>query len=155
MAIIYDLDNEYGGVILSDSGTGAPALRLNSNDAGQPALAIQSTASGSPAIVDNPQFGNVSTLSQGVRFRSTATGARALEVLSTVAQDPGVAPLRLGHLSAASAVMLQFGSFVSVTSVIFTTVANVDYVIRVAVGDGTFRSIPLWKDAGVIGSAAF
>ena len=155
MAMIYDLDAEYGGSILSDFGTAAAALKVNSNQAGQPALAIQSTASGAPVIVDNPQFGNVSVLAPGARFRAAATGARALEVLSTVAQDPGVAPLRIAHLSAASAVVAQFGSFVSVTSVIFTTVANVDYVIRVALGDGTFRSIPLWKDAGVIGSAAF
>lgn len=152
---IYDLDNEYGGVILSDSDSGAPALRLNSNAAGQPALAISSTVSGSPVIIDNPQFGNASVLSAGARFRSTATGARALEVISTVAQDPSVAPLRLGHLSAASAVAIQFGSFVSVTSVILTSAAQIDYVVRVALGDGTFRSIPLLKDAGVIGSAAF
>lgn len=155
MSMIYDLDNEYGGVILSDTGTGAPALQVNSNSAGQPAIAVYSTASGSPVIVDNPQFGNASTLSAGARFRSTATGARALEVLSTVAQDPGVAPVRLAHLSAASAVVLQFGSFVSCTSIVLTSVANFDYVIRVALGDGTFRSIPLVKDAGVIGSAAF
>ena len=152
---IYDLDNEYGGQILSDSGTGAPALQVNSNAAGQPAIAVYSTASGAPVIVDNPQFGNVSTLAPGARFRSTATGARALEVLSTVAQDPGVAPLRIAHLSAASAANMQFGSFVSCTSIVLTTVANIDYVVRVALGDGTFRSIPLIKDAGVIGSAAF
>ena len=153
--MIYDLDAEYGGTILSDSNTAAPALQVNSNAAGQPAIGVYSTASGSPVIVDNSQFGNVSVIAPGARFRATATGARALEIISTVAQDAGVAPLRIGHLSAASAVVAQFGSFVSVTSVIFTTVANVDYVIRVALGDGTFRSIPLFKDAGVIGSAAF
>lgn len=155
MSMIYDLDGEYGGTILSDNDTAAPALKVNSNSAGQPALSIQSTASGSPMIVDNPQFGNATVLAPGARFRATATGARALEIVSTVAQDPAVAPLRVAHLSAASAVVAQFGSFVSVTSVILTSAAHFDYVIRVALGDGTFRSIPLIKDAGIVGSAAF
>ena len=155
MGMIYDLDNEYGGQILSDTGTGAPAFQVNSNAAGQPAVAVHSTASGAPVIVSNPQFGNVSTLAKGTVLRATATGARALNIESTVAQDAGVAPLYIGPLSAASAVVMQFQSFVSCTSIVLTTVANTDYVIRVAVGDGTFRSIPLFKDAAVIGSAAF
>lgn len=155
MAMIYDLDNEYGGVILSDAGTAAPALQVNSNQAGQPAIAVHSTASGSPVQIDNPTFGNVSVNAGGPQFRSTATGARALEIVSTVAQDPGTPLLRFGPASAASAVTMQFGSFVSVTSVILTSAAHFDYVIRVALGDGTFRSIPLVKDAGVVGSAAF
>lgn len=155
--MIYDLDNRYGGRILAQTGdiVGNAGLEVNSSLAGKPALSILSTASGSPLVVANPQFGNVSIQAKGATFRSTATGATALTVESSVAQNPEVAMLRFGPASAASAVVVQFGSFVSCTSLVLTSVANFDYVIRVAVGDGTFRSIPLIKDAGVIGSAAF
>lgn len=160
MAFIYDLDNEYGGVILSDTGSPGPALRVDSNTAAQPALAVLSTASGIPVQITAISGGagidvdSKATDFPAADFKSNVTTGQALVVGRTVASSPTVAPMIINHSSAASAPVIEFGSFVSVTSVVLTSVANVDYVVRVKVGD-TYRSIPLIKDAGVIGSAAF
>ena len=145
MAMIYDLDNEYGGTILADAGSPGPALSVNSN-AAQPALSITSTPSANPISVtafDSPAL-----------IRTAKAGVNALNVGRVVVAAPTVATLVIAHPSAASAPLMEFGHFASITSVILTTVANTDYAIRVKVGD-TYRWIPLWKDAGVIGAAAF
>ena len=68
-----------------------------------------------------------------------------------------VAPLRIMGNSMASGVAIEFqgkGSFISITSVVLTTVANTDYAIPVQVGLET-RYIPTFKAAALIGGAAF
>lgn len=160
MAFIYDLDNEYGGQILSDAGSPGPALQVNSNAAGQPALAILSTASAAAIQVKaiSGQAGiladSVSTSVPAGNFRSNTTTGQALTISRTVASSPTVAPLVITNASAASAPVVEFGSFVSITSVVLTSVANFDRAVRVKVGD-TYRWIPLLLDAGLVGTGAF
>ena len=61
----------------------------------------------------------------------------------------------VGNSVASGAVLeLRNKGFASITSVVLTTVANTDYAIRVQVGTET-RWIPLFKDAAIIGAAAF
>lgn len=151
MAVIYDLDNEYGGVILSDFGTGQPALRLNSNDAGQPALSISSTASANPMQVD--------ALNLPTRLRATAAAVPAVTVGRTVAGSPTIAAFRVLGTSAASAAVIGFGGgMISVTSIlgIAATGANIafDYVLPVEV-DGVQRGIPLTSLISLPGAATF
>ena len=147
MAMIFDLDNEYGGVILSDSGTGAPALRLNSNDAGQPALSILSTASANPVQFD--------AIDLPVRFRATATIVPAVSFGRSVNGTASIAPVRFLGASAASGAILGFQSgCISCTSIVLTSVANTDYVIPIEI-NGEARYIPVFKAAAVIGGAAF
>lgn len=75
MSMIYDLDNEGGGAILSDSNTTQPALQVNSNAPGYPAVGIYSTASGAPI--------HAKTFGVSCKVESTLTGAvPALEVNS-------------------------------------------------------------------------
>ncbi len=145
--MIYDLDNEYGGTILSDSGTGAPALKVNSNDAGQPAIAVTSTASANPVRLD--------AIDLPVQLRSAAAAVPAVSVSRTVAGSQTVAALQIEGSSLASGALINFrGGFISVTSVVLTTVANTDYAIPVQVGLET-RYIPTFKAAALVGGAAF
>ena len=157
--MIYDLDNEYGGVILSDFGTGAPALQVNSNDAGQPALAIYSTASASPMIVRAVQAGNASVVPVGSLFQSVAATAAALTVGRTVVGGQTIAALRVAHNSAASGAVIGFGGgFISVTSILGIGVTGAaiafDYLLPVEL-NGVVRGIPLTSLLSIPGAAAF
>ena len=145
--MIFDLDNEYGGVILSDSGTGAPALRLNSNDAGQPALSILSTASANPVQID--------AINLPTRLRSTATTVAAVSFGRSVNGTASIAPVSFLGTSAASGAVMGFGGgFISVTSILLTSAAHFDYVIPVEL-NGEARYIPVIKAGGLVGGAAF
>ena len=83
-------------------------------------------------------------------------GTAALTVRKTTPGNMSIGTLRISGSSAASQAVLEFyeKGFVSITSTVLTTVANTDYAIRVQVGDQT-RWIPLYKDAAIIGAAAF
>lgn len=159
MAMIYDLSNEYGGLILSDLGTGNPAFQVNSNDPGQPALAILSTVSASPMVVRAPQAGNASVVPLGSLFQSTATNANALTIGRTVIGSPTIPALNLAHLSVASGAVINFGGgFISCTSVLGTAATGAaigfDYVIPVSL-NGVIRGIPVTSLASIPGAAAF
>lgn len=151
MAMIYDLDNEYGGKILADVGTPGAALEVNSN-ASQPALQIASTASANPVQVDS--FPGFST-----RLRSTATAGTALTVGRTVVGSPTVGILTINNPSMASAAIVTFGGgYISTTSIlgIGATGAGLgfDYVIPVSLG-GVIRGIPVTSLASLVGAGAF
>lgn len=120
MAFIYDLSNEYGGKIISDSDSPGPALTVEGGVTGQSALLVRKTGVGSATI-----------------------GA-----------------LQIAHTSAASAAVITFGSFISVTSIlgIGATGAGLgfDKVIPVGTGpDGVMRGIPLTSLASLVGAGAF
>ena len=77
-------------------------------------------------------------------------------VRQPVVGNMSIGVLRIQGNSVASGAVLEFTTkaFASITSVALTTVANTDYAIRVQVGLET-RWIPLFKDAAIIGAAAF
>lgn len=115
MAILYDLQAEYGASIISDADTVNAALTL----------------------------------------KSGATTASALSVGRTVLGTQTVAALKIEGSSLASGALVHFaGGFISLTSIVLTTVANTDYAIPVQVGLET-RYIPTFKAAALIGGAAF
>lgn len=157
---IYDLDNEYGGIILGDADSTAPTLSINSNAAGQPAIAALSTASGSVVkvtAISGPGIDadSVSTTQAAGDFRSAASIGPALIVGRTVAGASTIGALQFLGTSVASGAIMNFaGGFISCTSVILTSVANFDYAIPVQVGV-EMRYIPVVKGAGIIGGAAF
>lgn len=120
MAMIYDLSNEYGGKIISDSDSPGPALTVEGGVQTQPSLLVRKTGIGAVTI----------------------------------------APLRLDNTSAASAAVITFGSFISVTSIlgIAATGAGLgfDKVVPVSTGpDGVMRGIPLVSLASLVGAGAF
>jgi hypothetical protein len=82
MAMIYDLDNEGGGHIISDSDTGAPALTITSNAAGYPALSLISCISASPL--------QITAAGAPVKFESGGSAPAALEVESYAAGYPAL-----------------------------------------------------------------
>lgn len=157
--MIYDLSNEYGGVILSDSDTLAPALTLNSNAAGQPALAILSTVSGSPMIVRTVQAGNASITSVGALIQSTSATARAVTFGRTVVGSQTIASTFLTHPSLASAPVFGFGGgFISVTSILGFAATGAaiafDYILPIEL-NGVVRGIPLTSLLSLVGPATF
>lgn len=160
MPMIYDLDGEGGGAILSDSNTVQPALQVNSNAAGYPAIGIYSTASGSPikATVINSSVDIDSVAASvvaAVDIRSGASAYPAITIGKTINGSATQAALNFLGTSVASGAVMRFeGSFISLTSVVLTTVANTDYALPVVVG-GELRYIPLFKGAALIGGAAF
>jgi len=160
MAFIYDLDNEGGGQILSDSNTGGPALQVNSNAAGQPALALLSTASGSVIKVTaisgvGVDADSVSTTHAAGDFRSGATTGPALTVGRTVNATASIGALQFLGTSAASGAIMGFkGGFISLTSILLTSAAHFDYVIPVEL-NGEARYIPVIKGSGLVGGAVF
>lgn len=110
-------------------------------DDAQPTLTLKNTSTGAGlrvAVIDN------SSATAGVLVRNALVGNMSIGVL------------RVQGNSVASGAVLEFTNkgFTSITSVVLTTVANTDYAIRVQVGLET-RWIPLFKDAAIIGSAAF
>lgn len=80
----------------------------------------------------------------------------ALQVSRVASANATISPLALRASSLASAPVLEVrtAGYASITSVVLTTVANTDYAIRVWV-NGEPRWIPLFKDAAIIGAAAF
>jgi hypothetical protein len=97
-----------------------------------------------------------SSTGQTLKLESKA-GNRALDIAPTTVGNASIAPVRIAAVSTASAPAIEFvaaGGFISITSIVLTTVANFDYAIRVRVGN-ELRWIPLIKDAGIIGGAAF
>lgn len=157
MAFIYDLSNEYGGVILADLGSPGAALSVNNNQAGMPAIGILSTASGSALSVSGIQGDAITAVAQDSnavagRFRSVASVGRAVIINRTVLGTASVAPILFAHPSTASGAVLGFGGCISVTSIVLTTVANFDYVIPIEI-NGEARYIPVVKAAGVVGAA--
>lgn len=88
---------------------------------------------------------------------SVQTGSNtvpAFTVGRTVAGNASQGAFKFLSVSNASGAVMSFapGSFVSVTSVILTTVANIDYVIPVEM-NGEARYIPVIKAAGINGVA--
>jgi hypothetical protein len=160
MTFIYDLDNEGGGTILSDTGTVQPALKVNSNSAGYPAIACQSTASGSviqATAISGPAFDgdSISSTNAAGDFRSSITGGPALIVGRTVISSPTVCAFKVLAPSAASAAVMEFqGGFISCTSIDIITAANADYVIPVSL-NGVVRYIPLMNSTSIKGGAAW
>lgn len=86
---------------------------------------------------------------------NSSTGA-ALAIQRRAGSNATIAPLQLKASANASAPALQVvtSGFASITSVVLTTVANTDRAIRVWVG-GEPRWIPAFKDAAIIGAAAY
>lgn len=160
MPFIYDLDNEGGGQILADSDTAQAALKVNNNAAGQPALAIQSTASGAAVAISAIQGIGLDVDAKDANavagdFRSNATAGNAVVIGKTVNSSITLASLKFLGTSVASAALMQFaGGFISLTSIVLTTVANFDYALPVVVG-GEVRYIPLIGGGGIVGGAAF
>lgn len=84
-----------------------------------------------------------------------AAGLPALSISRSVAGSQTVAALQIEGSSLASGTLINFkGGFVSVTSILLSSAAHVDYVIPVQVGLET-RYIPVWKGTGLVGGAAF
>lgn len=77
MAFIYDLDNEYGGKIISDAGSPGPALVVEGGVAGQNSLQVKKTTVGSPTIaplhIAHTSVASGAVLSFGGGFISAAS----------------------------------------------------------------------------------
>ena len=100
-------------------------------------------------------IGDTDQAGAALEVQSQVAGQPAVKFQHTVLGSQTVAPVQLAVPSVASGAVVQVTTgFISVTSVVLTTVANVDYVIPVQVGLET-RYIPLFKAAAVIGGAAF
>jgi len=114
-----------------------------------------------PLNLDLANEGGVQIIGDGgenpagvVQFR-TAGAMPALNLGRTATGSQTVGILRFGGSSMASGALMEFtGGFISVTSIVLTTVANVDFVIPVQVGLET-RYIPVFKTAAVVGAATF
>lgn len=162
MAFIYDLDNENGGQILSDSNTTAPALKVDSNGAGYPAISVISTASTSAVIVSGIQGNAIAATAKDSNgaagyFLSNATIGNAVVIGRSVKGCVSIAPLKFLGTSGASLALMQFaGGFISCTSISLAASAGtvLDYVLPVVVG-GELRGIPLVNLSAVTGGATF
>jgi len=99
---------------------------------------------------------HVKTASTVPAIQATTAGAvPAMYVSRSAAGSQTIGILRLGGSSMASGALMEFtGGFISLTSVVLTTVANTDYAIPVQVGLET-RYIPLFKAAAIVGGATF
>lgn len=161
MSFIYDLDNENGGQILSDSDTTAPALKVDSKAAGYPAISVISTPSTSAVIVSGIQGNAIAATAKDSNgaagyFLSNATIGNAVVIGRTVKGCVSIAPLKFLGTSGASLALMQFaGGFISCTSINYVAGGLLsDYAIPVVVG-GEQRYIPLVQGAAVLGGAAF
>ena len=93
--------------------------------------------------------------SKGVLHVSTAANTvPSITIGRSVAGNASQAALKFLTPSVASGAMMGFaaGGFISCTSVILTSVADIDYVIPVEL-NGEARYIPVLKAAGIIGAA--
>lgn len=145
---LFDYANDSGATLILDSTKTTPNLTLANFGTGT-GLTVQSVASGIGVDV-------LTTANSAARFQSAATTAVILQVGRTVPSSPTVASMKFTNASAASAPAFEFttGSFVSVTSVVLTTAANIKGAVRVKVGD-VYYWIPLVLDAGLVGTGAF
>ena len=93
--------------------------------------------------------------SPSITIDNSSTGF-PLSVQRRTTSNATVAPLAVTASANASAPVLnvQTSGFASITSVVLTTVANTDFAIRVWVA-GQPRWIPTFKDAAIIGAAAY
>jgi len=166
MTSIYDLDNEYGGRIITDdsavnglsivnSGTG-PALLVESKTPGQPAIAVYSQASASPLDIREVTVGG-----SGALFKAGVTIATAVTIGKTVLGNQTNAALVFGNLSMASVPVIDFGNnFVSVASISNNTegigaMGSAQKVIIVRAGSINY-AIPLFGlSSAVNGPGAF
>ena len=125
MANLVNLYAEAGADLIGDDT--APTLTLNNSSTGADLRA-----------------GIIEPTSEGLLVRRADVGSQSIGVL------------RIQGNSCASGAAIEFTnkSFISVTSVVLTTVANTDYVIPVQVGIET-RYIPTFKAAALVGGAAF
>jgi len=91
---------------------------------------------------------------KGVLNVTSASAAIAsLLVGKTIVGNASQAALRIAHPSTASGAVMGFsGGFVSCTSLVLTSVANIDYVIPVEL-NGEARYIPVFKAAAIYGAA--
>lgn len=91
----------------------------------------------------------------GVFQVKTGGAVPALVVGKTANGSQTIAALKILGSSVASGALIEIGGgFISLTSVVLTTVANTDYAIPVQIGLET-RYIPVFKAAALIGGAAF
>lgn len=91
----------------------------------------------------------------GVFQVKTGGAVPAMVIGRTAAGSQTIGILKLTGSSMASGALIEFGGgYISATSIVLTTVANVDYVLPVQIGLET-RYIPVFKAAAVIGAAAF
>src|SRR3990167_11536558 len=143
MANLVNLNAEIGADFIADDAQ--PALALKNTGSG-PGLRTFGVVTTSTASIDKANVPQIDT--------SSATGG--LLVTRTVVGNMSIGVLRLQGNSVASGAMLEFSNkgFISITSVVLTTVANTDYAIPVQVGLET-RYLPLFKAAALIGGAAF
>ena len=141
MANLMNLDAEIGADYIADDAQPAVAFK---NTGTVPGLRIFGLVSTSGASIDN------------VTLTGSLAATPAAIVQQTVVGNMSIGVLRVVGNSVASGAVLEVSGkgFASITSVVLTTVANTDYAIRVQVGLET-RWIPLFKDAAIIGAAAF
>ena len=120
-----------------------PAVRFRNTSTG-PGLMAEGLAVSSTASIDILHAASRSATSPGVVASQAVVGNMSIGILRIVGN------------SVASGAAFEFSNkaFASITSVVLTSVANTDYAIRVQVGNET-RWIPLFKDAALIGAAAF
>ena len=106
-----------------------------------PTLSLSNSSTGADLDLNTIQS---SSATEGVAVQQSVVGNLSIGVLKIVGN------------SVASGAAIEFSNkaFVSITSIILTSVANCDYVVRVQVGNVT-RWIPLFKDAALDGEAAF
>lgn len=115
-----------------------------------------------PINVDWASEGGVKIIGDGgedavgvALIKTASTTTPALSVGRTVNGSATLAPLVILGTSVASGALIGFdGGFISLTSVVLTTVANTDYAIPVRVGLEV-RYIPLFGAAALIGGAKF
>ena len=118
-------------------------------------MAIKNTSTGPGLRV----FGLVATSQASIsdlNVQSSLATEPSLIVKRDVVGNMSIGVAEFIGNSVVSGAMLEFSgpcAFISITSVVLTTVANTDYAIRVQVGLET-RNIPLFKDAAIIGAAA-
>ena len=143
MANLINLWAETGADIIGDDTSPALTLR-NTVGPGAEIRGLVTSSTASVDVLDVPILTR-GAANSGVLVRNTILGSASVGIL------------RIQGTSMASGAVLEFtgkGAFASITSVVLTTVANTDYAIRVQVGLET-RWIPLFKDAAIIGTAAF
>jgi|SRR3989338_5525758 len=143
MANLINLHAEIGANMIGDDAEPTLALQNTGTGPGLRAYGLVATSTASIDLVNTTALQSASA-TLPVRVTQTAVGNMSIGVLQIV-----------GNSVASGAVLeLRNKGFASITSVVLTTVANTDYAIRVQVGTET-RWIPLFKDAAIIGAAAF
>jgi hypothetical protein len=100
-------------------------------------------------------YGDGGEDSVGVLHVKTAGAVPGVHVSRSAAGSQTIGILTLGGTSMASGAVMEFkGGFISLTSVLLTSAAHIDYAIPVQVGLET-RYIPVYKASGLVGGATF